>query len=78
MALFVQSFLLYAKLMLEPVASKFRSSLSGLLFSRHYQMILNDRGDFIFVLFKDSLPAKKQGFQIGLSDQQQNGALMGW
>ena len=64
-----------AKLMLEPVASKFRSSLPNLLFSGFYQMISNDRCDFIFALFEDSLPAEKQGFQSELSGQQRYGSL---
>ena len=51
--------------MLEPVASKFRSSLSNLLFSGSYQMIFNDRGNFIFALLKTLCQLKNTAFKRG-------------
>ena len=51
--------------MLEPVVSKFRSSLSNLLFSGFYQIIFNDRGDFIFTLLKTICELKNKAFKVG-------------
>ena len=69
----VQLFFIDAKLMLEPVAAKFGSSLSGLLFRRSCQMILNDLGDLHVCVGNDSVSAEKQRLQSELSDRPQYG-----
>ena len=51
--------------MLEPVASKFRSSLPNLLFLEFYQMIFNNCGDFIFALLTTLCQLKNKAFKVG-------------